>query len=163
MNTFKNWAKLIRLLSIYFYERNLIKSKQNSEQFTNLNKYFNKHSSKIYQNSSPIIQSGILNIQLTPQKQPKKQVIKLRLMSQNYEDKKKDDSQYTSSITDQEASATYINANNPRQEESAQQIFSQRIKKKYIRNNEINQIYFFKTNQNKQQIFNQEILDDVKQ
>ncbi|KAL4485845.1 hypothetical protein ABPG73_018250 [Tetrahymena malaccensis] len=153
MKTFKNWTKVFKLLSCYLHERNNKQIQENSKAIKNEYKYFCKQQVKNQSNTSPIIQTGseTLNL-LSPTSQPTRKVINLRLIQQNVDEKQKDDSQYTLSITDQEPSVSYLNKINtfhPKQEDSAQKIFSQRIRKKNFRNNEINSIYFFKVNKNK--------------
>ncbi|KAL4485846.1 hypothetical protein ABPG73_018251 [Tetrahymena malaccensis] len=164
MKTFKNWTKVFKLLSCYLHERNNQQIQENSKAIKNEYKYFCKLQVKNQSNISPIIQTGIgtLNF-LSPTSQPTRKVINLRLIQQNVDDKKKDDSQYTLSITDQEPSASclnQINIINPKSEDSAQQIFSERIKRRNFRNNEINSIYFFKANKNKP-LFNLDTQEEV--
>ncbi|EWS76612.1 transmembrane protein, putative (macronuclear) [Tetrahymena thermophila SB210] len=156
MRTFKNWAKAINLIGTHLLKRNHLQMPDSATQVRNSSIFFSKLQKKhsVSQNQSP-------NTQLNSVKLPKRGASAFKLISQ-YDERKKDESEYTQTIFENEHTLTLntnrLNTNHVKQEDSAQQIFTDRVKKKQIGRKELHQNYQFKTKKNSE-IFNLDLQD----
>ncbi|KAL4453069.1 hypothetical protein ABPG74_015300 [Tetrahymena malaccensis] len=148
MRTFKNWAKAIELIATHLLKRNNVQNNDSISQVRHSSIFFSKHQRKSSVNQNQISNTSP-NTQLNYVKQPKRGVSAFKLVNLN-EEKKRDENESPLNIFD-EPTTLYTNrltTNNPKQEESAQQIFTDRVKKKQIGRKDLQNNYQFKTKKN---------------
>ncbi|KAL4497237.1 hypothetical protein ABPG72_019557 [Tetrahymena utriculariae] len=149
MRTFKNWAKAINLIATHLLKINNLQFPESASQVRQSSFFFSQHSRKNSTNSNQNFNSSP-NSQLTFVKSPKRQFSVFKLITQNKE-KKKDENERKLNIFDQEESTQYthnLNTNNLKSEDSTQQIFTDKVKKKQIGRKHLQINYQFKTKKN---------------